>query len=283
VPTIAEALRDARRVIPAVDARMLLRFTLGATAEYLGANPEGKLSAEEHDRYTSLVARRAAGEPVAYLTGTREFYGLDFRVTRDVLIPRPETELLVELAIERVPLDRPSRVVDVGTGSGCIAICIAHHRPLARVTAVDLSDTALEVARDNARHLLHQRQETVDFVQGDLFTRLGRTRFDVIASNPPYVAQHDPHLVQGDLRFEPELALNSGADGLDAIARLVAEAPAHLASGGWLLIEHGYDQSERVQGLFRGSGFTELRTFPDLAGIPRVTVGRLDESVSEPL
>ena len=213
------------------------------------------------------------GEPVAYITGRREFFGLSFAVSPDVLIPRPETELLVELALERLP--DGGKVVDMGTGSGAIAIAIASERPDAYVFATDISDRALNMATHNALALLKGKQ-TVRFSAGSWFDALGNRNetFDVIVSNPPYIDSKDDHLQKGDLRFEPVGALTDRADGLSALRILVSGAPGFLNENGWLLMEHGYDQSEAVRKMLAERGFDDVRSWTDLAGIERVSGGR---------
>lgn len=265
--TIAAALAEARRTIPPAEARLLLCHLLGRSTAWIEAHREEALAAVDSERFCALVSRRAAGEPIAYLVGSREFYGRDFAVSPAVLIPRPETELIVDLAKARVA---PARIVDLGTGSGCLAITLALELPQAEVTAVDRSPEALAVARGNAERLVAR----VRFLESDWFDAVAGERFDLIVSNPPYVADGDPHLSAGDLRFEPALALSCGADGLDAIRRIVAEAPAHLNAGGRLLFEHGYDQAEAVALLLADAGFVELEAHRDLAGIVRVSGGR---------
>lgn len=267
--TVAEILRAAR--IDPLDARVLLQAALGVSHAYLAAHPDHVVAGERLARYLALAARRAAGEPVAYLTGEREFFSLEFKVTPAVLIPRPETELLVELALERIPQDASCRVLDLGTGSGCVAISIAKHRPHARVTATDRSRHALEIAAENARAL---GAHNIDFAQSDWFAAIGGERFEVIVSNPPYIAEDDPHLRQGDLPFEPRQALTAGPDGLNCIREIVAQANHHLVSGGWLMFEHGYDQTERCRALLGAAGFAEVFSQRDLAGIERVSGGR---------
>jgi release factor glutamine methyltransferase len=267
--TIAQALAAA--ALEAVDARALMRHALGVDAAFLIAHATDALTAAHGDTFAALVARRRAGEPVAYITGTREFYGLEFKVTPAVLIPRPETELLVEWALECAAPD--ARVLDLGTGSGCLAISIAHARPRARVTAVDRSAPALAVAQANARR--HNTANTV-FLASDWFSALAAQRFDCIVANPPYVADGDAHLAQGDLRFEPAGALAAGADGLDAIRRIVAAAPQYLQARGWLAIEHGYDQAARCRQLLQAAGFAQVFSRTDLAGIERISGGCLD-------
>ncbi|MEW5942253.1 MAG: peptide chain release factor N(5)-glutamine methyltransferase [Pseudomonadota bacterium] len=254
-----------------VEAQILLCHALGATRAWLLAHAADHPEPAQLGRYQALLQRRLAGEPVAYILGKREFYGLEFKVTPAVLIPRPETELLVELALARIPPDAPCRVLDLGTGSGAVAIAIARHRPEAHVTAVDRSPEALDVARKNAEKL---EAKNVRLLQSDWFDALAGKKFGGIVSNPPYIAENDPHLHRGDLRFEPAAALASGADGLDAIRQIVAGAPKHLEPGGWLLFEHGYDQAERCRELMAQGGFQEIATAEDLAGIPRVTFGR---------
>ncbi|MEQ1774281.1 MAG: peptide chain release factor N(5)-glutamine methyltransferase [Burkholderiales bacterium] len=263
--SIADMMRASG--IDAVDARVLLRTTLGVNDAYLVAHAADEISAQHEAHFCALAARRLAGEPVAYIVGEREFYDYVFRVTPAVLIPRPETELLVELALER----KPERVLDLGTGSGCIAISIALAQPAAQVIALDQSEPALAVARENAVRL---NARNVMFQPGDWFDAVPHQRFDLIVSNPPYVAAGDAHLAQGDLRFEPASALAAGADGLADIRVIVAGARAHLASGGWLLFEHGYDQALHCRELLLQAGFGEVQSWRDLAGIERVSGGR---------
>lgn len=258
---------------PRADAEILLAHVLGKARSYFVAWPEVLLSAHDVVVFEGLIARRAAGEPVAYLIGSRGFYGLDLTVSPAVLIPRPETELLVEAALERLP-KKTCRVADLGTGSGAIALALANElkieRPDAQVVAVDASPEALAVAQENARNL----NLAVDFRLGDWCSGLADEMFDLIVSNPPYIREDDVHLAQGDVRFEPALALASGADGLDAIRAIIACAPAHLKPGGWLLFEHGYDQAEAVAGLLRAAGWLAVESLIDLQGHARVTLGR---------
>ncbi len=212
-----------------------------------------------------------AGEPVAYILGMREFYGLEFRVTPAVLIPRPETELLVDLALERMPEGEPLDVLDIGTGSGCIAMAIARLRSRARVLAIDVSAEALEVARENAACL---QVANVELRQSDGWQSVGDARFHLVVANPPYIAAADPHLAHGDLRFEPALALTPGADGLSMIRRICEAAKRHLHGGGWLLLEHGHDQAEAVAESMRAGGLEDIAHVQDLARIPRVALAR---------
>lgn len=271
--TLAASLAAAQSAIGRVDARVLLREVLGQSDAWLIAHGDEALSDAQSRQYAALVARRTAGEPVAYITGRREFHGRDFAVTPATLIPRPETEMLVELALQRAP--QRGRVLDLGAGSGCIGVTLAAERPDLQVTLVDVSPEALDVARRNA-----QRWAPANTVllQGDWFSALGGQHYDLIVSNPPYVADGDAHLAQGDLRFEPRAALASGADGLDAIRRIVAGAPAHLAPGGWLLIEHGYDQHAACTALLQRAGLRDVFSARDLAGILRVSGGRRQAS-----
>jgi release factor glutamine methyltransferase len=270
-PTIAQALVAA--ALEPVDARVLLRHALGVDAAWLGAHDRDTLTPAQHEQFDALVARRRGGEPVAYITGTREFFDLEFNVTPAVLIPRPETELLVERALQRIVPDANARVLDLGTGSGCIAISIAHARPRAQVVAVDCSTAALEVARANARR---HRADNIEFRESNWFSAIGGERFDAIVSNPPYIAAGDTHLSAGDLRFEPASALASGGDGLDAIRLIVASAPQYLNINGWLAFEHGYDQAPRCRRLLEEAGFAQVFSRADLAGIERISGGCLD-------
>jgi release factor glutamine methyltransferase len=269
--TIAAALSEAQHAIGRLDARVLLRHVLQCDDAWLIAHYDEPLTAPQAAAYGALIARRAAGEPVAYLTGSREFYGREFAVTAAVLIPRPETELLVELALQRLPANGGSHVLDLGAGSGCIGVTIAAERPDVQVTLVDASANALDVARINAHRFA--AANTI-LLRSDWYAALADARYDLIASNPPYVAAGDAHLQQGGLRFEPQSALVAGSDGLADLRRIVAGAPAHLTSGGWLICEHGHDQAEACTALLRQSGFSHIFTARDLAGIHRVSGGR---------
>lgn len=267
---IGGALQWARQRIAVVDARVLLRHVLQCSAARLVAYPEAQLEPAQREAYRLLVERRAAGEPIAYLIGAREFFGRSFHVTPAVLIPRPDTELLVELALAHFG-DKPhSRVLDLGTGSGVLAITLMLELPEADVTAVDRSRDALLVAMGNAARL----GASVSFVLGDWFAPLGEERYHLIVANPPYVASADPHLAQGDVRFEPVTALAAGVQGLDDLAAIVAAAPAHLEPGGRLFLEHGYDQAAAVRGLLTDAGFSAIASWKDLAGIERVSGGQ---------
>lgn len=276
--TIEKALREARAAIGPTDARVLLRRVLATNNEFLATHPEQALTSEQTAAFQTMVARRKLGEPVAYLIGAREFYGLEFFVTPDVLIPRPETELLVDLALQRIPVDHPRQVLDLGAGSGAIAISIAAHRPLAKITATDISEAALQVARQNAERLIPvESKANVALIKSDWYSNLGDTLFDVILTNPPYVAENDPHMQQGDLRFEPANALTPGGDGLDAFRAIIGQAPTRLHSNGWLLCEHGYDQAKAVRALLVAAGFQSVMSHKDFGGIQRTTIGRIGE------
>jgi len=276
----AALVRDAQRIAGALalsrrearlEAELLLAHALGITRTQLVAHPERAVDAVQASRYSEYLERRLGGEPIAYIVGEREFYGLSFEVTPAVLIPRPETELLVEMALQRIEPAAATRVLDVGTGSGCIAVSIAHLRPNTQVVATDVSQAALTVAEANAlRH-----QAAVEFRLGDCYAPVADAQFDLIVTNPPYVAEGDPHLDRGDLRYEPQRALVSGPDGLTLLRRLVAQAPRHLHAGGWLLVEHGHDQAEPMRELFEAAGLGDLRCVRDLAGLPRAAAGRL--------
>jgi release factor glutamine methyltransferase len=261
-----------------VDARILLAHALGWTRTQLITRGDEPLRSAAVDRFLALEARRSAGEPVAQLVGTREFFGRPFDVTPDVLIPRPETELLVEAALDAIDGLAQPAVLDLGTGSGAIAVSIAAERPDARVWALDRSADALAVAQRNASKLLdaHRLGGPLQWLQSDWYAALDPARaFDAIVSNPPYIAYDDPHLSQGDLRFEPRGALTDDANGLAAIRAIVAGAHAYLKPGGALWIEHGYDQADAVRALLAAHGFTAIESLTDLASIERATGGRL--------
>ena len=253
-----------------LENRILLCEATGLTRVQLITQGDRALTPDEASRLDDLVARRLRGEPIAYIVGRREFFGLDFQVGPAVLIPRPDTELIVELSLERLP-DNAPRLLDMGTGSGAIAVAVAHTRPDADVTALDVSPDALAVAQANAA----ANGARVRFLESSWFDALAAgDTFDVIASNPPYIAAGDEHLAQGDLRFEPVGALTDHADGLSALRIIIQGSPRHLAPGGWLLLEHGYDQAAAVRALLADAGFTDVQSWRDLAGIERVSGGR---------
>ncbi len=285
--TMLEAELDLDSGTAHIEVQMLLQSVLTVPRSYLLAHPEQILDATQCAAYDALLQRRRRREPIAHILGEREFFGLSFKVTPATLIPRPETELLVELALERIPSPsaallplpftgegkgrgRVFSVLDLGTGTGAVALAIAHARPDVTVTAVDASEAALDVARENAQRL---GVANVSFLQSDWFSALDRQRYDLIVSNPPYVPAGDVHLGQGDVRFEPLPALVSGADGLDDIRRIVSQAGDYLECGAWLLLEHGYDQAAQVHHLLRLNGFREAFSAKDIAGIDRVSGG----------
>jgi release factor glutamine methyltransferase len=253
-----------------VDAQVLLAHVIERDRSWLSAHRDDELSKARVDAFFALARRRREGEPVAYLTGVKEFWGLALRVTNAVLVPRPETETLVELALDWIPADTDVRVLDLATGSGAVALAVAHERPRAQVVASDVSTAALAVAHENAFRL---GLANVAFVESDWWNAV-EGRFDVILSNPPYVAPSDPHLQDGDVRFEPIGALVPPGDALSALRAIVASASRHLVPHGALAVEHGYDQSEAVQSLFRDAGLAHIVVRRDLAGIERVVGGR---------
>jgi release factor glutamine methyltransferase len=286
--TLGAALQEAEASIGRVDAQAIFTHLLGVNRAYLAANHMRVLTESEDARADSMVAQRSLGHPVAYLVGKREFYSRDFAVGPDVLIPRPETETLVDAALAVIPggarapepapaipepgARDPITILDLGTGSGVIAITLALEIPHAQVTAVDLSQAALRVAGANAEAL----GAKVELLAGAWYEPVAGRRFDLIVSNPPYVAARDPHLSQGDLRFEPRAALTDGSgDGLDSVRAIVAGARARLNPGGSILVEHGHDQAHAVAELLRAAGFDDPLAFPDLAGISRVAGGKM--------
>lgn len=265
---LRELLREGR--LPALESRMLWQHVLQVSRAWLIAHDDQSVSPEPLRAYRELEARRLAGEPMAYILGVREFMGHDFHVSPAVLIPRPETELLVETAVTLIKGRVGATVLDLGTGSGAIAISIALACSAASVAATDVSDAALDVARKNALAL----GAVLEFYEGSWFQALPAGKvFDVIVSNPPYIPVDDPHLVQGDLRFEPTLALSDGRDGLEAYRQIVAGAASRLKPGGSLFMEHGRGQDGPVCDMLRQAGFREVHSLPDLAGILRVSGG----------
>jgi release factor glutamine methyltransferase len=254
-----------------VDTRILLCHALGLSRIQLITQSERMLTSDEAANFSLLLQRRIAGEPIAYIIGEREFYGLPFHVTPDVLIPRPETELLVDLALERLPVN--GSMLDMGTGSGAIAVAVAHERPDAAVTAVDVSSAALAIARTNEKRNLGPNARIV-FIKSNWYEGLDESvRFNLIVSNPPYIAEGDEHLSRGDLRFEPPDALTDHADGLSAVRTLASGSLPRLNPGSWLLMEHGYDQAHAVRNILIAQGYDSVQSWSDLAGIERVSGG----------
>lgn len=271
---IAEGVERLGRVTdrPRLDAEILLAAALGKPRVWLLAHPEERiLDCEATDRYEAHVTRRAHGEPLAYILGEKEFWSLTLRVTPDVLVPRPETELVVERAIAHLSAEAPGRVLDLATGSGAIALAIAHERQHVRVVATDVAEAALAVARHNALQL---HLSNVEFRTGDWYAPVAAERFALIACNPPYIAADDPHVERGVRRYEPPGALFAAAEGLAALRVVVGEAPRHLVTGGWLVVEHGHAQGAAVRQLFDAAGFVDTATHRDLAGLERCTEGK---------
>ncbi len=275
-PTLREALTLAAMAgLPPLEARMLLSHVTGFTRTQLITRDHEHLNTAQRDAFSTLLARRLAGEPMAYLLGEREFFGRTFRVTPDVLIPRPDTEVAAEASLTRLAGIHNPRVLDMGTGSGILAVTIARERPDAEVWATDISPGALMVAQDNARAL---QADNIRFMVSDWYQALpDGLRFHLVVSNPPYIAEGDPHLVEGDLRFEPIDALTDHDDGLSDLAAIVAGATGRLLPGGWLLMEHGYDQGYATRHLLTGAGFAEVFTARDLGGNERCSGGRLPD------
>jgi release factor glutamine methyltransferase len=268
---LAQAAELLATETPRLDAELLLAGSLGKNRSYLYTWPEAIPAAEIRVRFHDLLARRASGEPVAYLLGQREFWSLPLSVTPATLIPRPETETLVALALQRIPVDADACIADLGTGCGAIALAIARERPRCRIIATDISQDALAVAAANAESL---GISNVQFIAGHWCAALPDLPFDLIASNPPYIAEDDIHLTRGDVRFEPRHALASGPKGMDALQHIARCACTRLCPHGWLLLEHGYDQAQSATRLLRASGYEQVQDYPDEAGLGRVIAGR---------
>jgi len=271
---IASLLRNAQlpdSPTERLDAELLLAAAIGKSRSYLHTWPERIVSSEDAEAYAGYLQRRRAGEPVAYILGQQGFWKIDLEVAPHTLIPRPDTELLVETALELQPAS-PAKVLDLGTGTGAIALALASDCPAWQVTAVDRVDEAVALAERNRQRL---GLGNVKVLASHWFSSLAGERFDLIVSNPPYIAAQDPHLVEGDVRFEPSSALVAGADGLDDLRLIVSEAPQYLLPGGWLLLEHGYDQADAVRALLAVQGFTEVASRKDLGGHERISLGRL--------
>ena len=276
--TIQTALSEAARTLsevsesPRLDAETLLAWALNAERSYLFTHPEEQLVDGPASEFCNAIERRKKGEPVAYITGCKEFWSMQLKVSCDTLVPRPETETLVEQALQRIPQDRDCRVLDLGTGSGAIAIAIASERPKTAVVATDSSCAALIVAKENAS--LHKLQN-ISFLEGDWTEPVSGEKFDLVVSNPPYVSDDDPALDM--LRYEPRTALTAGADGLIAIQRIANDAKAVIKPNGSLLLEHGIEQSDTVATILEENGWTDIECVIDLAGHPRVTTAKMSE------
>jgi release factor glutamine methyltransferase len=275
--TVQQLLQTARQqlaqLVPAseasIEAQILLMHTLDVNRAWLLAHATDVVPEKSTQDFTHLLQRRLQGEPIAYILGYREFFGLKLAVTSDTLIPRPDTETLVEAALQKIT--QPLQILDLGTGTGAIALALAWHAPQSQVTAVDASKGALRVAEKN-RHCL--QLDNVTLLHSHWFSALANQTFDLIVSNPPYIEAADQHLSQGDLRFEPLSALAAGEDGLADIRQIIAQAPDHLNDGGWLMLEHGYNQAEAVQNLYQIAGFEHIQTLRDLGDNPRVTLAQ---------
>jgi release factor glutamine methyltransferase len=255
----------------ALDAEVLLCLVLEKQRSYLRAWPDLNLPADLAMQFWALIEQRKQGTPIAYLTGSREFWSRDFLVTPDVLIPRADTELLIEQCLALIPIDKPCKIIDLGTGSGIIAITLAAERPLAELTGTDLSLAALAIAKANAaKHQIHN----VKFFQSNWFASIPDGTYQLIVSNPPYIAEDDVHLQLGDLRFEPRTALSATESGLADIRIIANQAYNRLDNGGYLLVEHGYDQQQAAERIFNDCHYQQVQTIPDLAGLPRVTYGQ---------
>lgn len=271
--TLAQALKQATYQLQMhdqarLDAEVLLAHVLNRPRVYLHTWPEAELSQEQEARFSDMIRQRAAGQPVAYLTGQREFWSLNFAVTADSLIPRPETELLVERTLALLTENKTLRVADLGTGSGAVAIALAHERRCWRLYAIDQSLKCVKLAQDNARR---HNVDNLYIINADWSTALADRSFDAIVSNPPYIADQDPHLQQGDVCFEPASALTAGPQGLDELRCLIKDAPRVLVPGGWIVLEHGINQAKSIRKLLNDMAFTNIATTRDLAGLERVS------------
>ncbi len=255
---------------PRLDAEILLAFSLNKNRTWLATWPDKTLKKNQQGTFYALLKRRLNGEPIAHITESREFWSLDLTVNKETLIPRPETELMVEKILQLYPVSTQIKLLDLGTGSGAIALAIASERPSWQITATDESANALDIAKLNAQH---HKLNNITFIEGNWFSPLNNRQFDIIVSNPPYIPDTDPHLLQGDLRFEPVSALASGLDGLDDIRLICQQAQAYLSLNGMLIIEHGYDQKEKLNQIFIHSGYKKIQQYNDLSSNPRITCG----------
>ncbi len=274
--TIAGALALAREMLidgesPSTDAKVLLAHVLGQSQTYLFTWSDRTLTDEQREQFVKLIDQRQTGHPVAHLIGYRDFWTLRLQVNPSTLIPRPETELLVEKALELLP-DNALAICDLGTGTGAVALAVASERPNLRVTGIDKIEDAVKLAQANA---INNNISNAEFLQSHWFSALAGQQFDMLVTNPPYVEEHSEFLQQGDVRFEPRSALTAGEDGLDDIRFIITEARDYLKPGGWLLIEHGFEQGAAIRELFQFSGYTDAETFRDLAGLDRITVAKM--------
>ncbi len=279
---IGEAIRQAAQSIQKMlvlelseanfEANLLCQHVLNVNRAWLISHERDALEPNQQVGFEALLQRRLNGEPMAYILGSRDFYGLQLKTTPATLIPRPDTETLVEAALAKIPHDSNFQILDLGTGTGAVALAIASQRPQTKVIAVDASLEALKVAAQNTQSL---NLSNVRLIESNWFSALVSEKFDVIVSNPPYIAQDDEHLKQGDLRFEPLSALASGVDGLDDIRKIIQDAPDYLNPNGWLMLEHGYDQAEAVAALLKARGFSQIAHAKDIAGTLRVTFGAI--------
>lgn len=259
---------------PKIDAEVLLQSVTGKSLAWLIAHGDDTASSAHAEQFAELIEQRLQGKPIAYIVGYKEFWSLNLKVDQNVLIPRADTETLVEQALQRLPFDQPSTALDLGTGSGAIAIAVAHERPQCQVMAVDSKPEALAIARSNAE--LH-KLNNIEFFQSSWFANLPATcKYDLIASNPPYIASSDPHLRKGDLRFEPTGALIAAEQGLADLQVIINNSANYLQPAGWVLVEHGYTQAQQVAALFSAAGFTSIELFQDINGLPRCTAARFE-------
>jgi len=269
IKTASQQLEDTSDS-PRLDVEVLLAHSLQQNRTWLATWSDKELSQNAINAFNEYLKRRQQGEPIAHITGRREFWSLDLKVNKNTLIPRPETELMIEQILQLYPQDSAIHMLDLGTGSGAIALALASERPAWHITATDKSTDALQIARQNAQQL---KIKNIEFLSGSWFEPLKGMQFDIIASNPPYIPEHDPHLSQGDVRFEPLSALTAGTDGLDDIRQICQQAPAHMKPQAMLIIEHGFDQKVNLQHIFMHSGYKTIRQIDDLAGNPRLTAG----------
>jgi len=274
VPTIAQSLNAARQLIrssssPRIDSEALLCHVLKCNTAHLMTWPDKELDQHDVTLFNQLINKRIAGMPIAYIIGEKEFWSLSLKVTDATLIPRPETELIVETLLSKFSIDKHLDLIDLGTGSGAIAITLAHTMPKWRLTATDISSAALKIATNNAEQY---QLDNIEFIQSDWFDSLENQHFDIVISNPPYIADYDTHLNEGDVRFEPRSALVSGATGMDDINIIASQAKDHLRDNGWLILEHGYDQKELVFNCLTEADYINIIQCIDLAGNPRVTM-----------